>query len=334
MRVIKVINNSLVMVRDENGNPCIVSGKGIGFNCRPNDEIRSVKIEQKFTLKSKGIVDRLTALVECFPLAYIKVCDEVVNMIKRELKTTIDDNLYLALVDHISYAIERKEKGLRISTNLNWEMKCFYPSEYRIGEKALEIIRHRLNVQLPEDEAAFISFHLVNANIFLGEDKIKESLLLMKDIVEIVQEYFSINITESSMKGSRFLSHIKYLSGHVLEAEGHGADSPAITDLMNQLDETDPEYSCVVKIEKYLKDQYAYQMNAKQYRFTEDIGYVKIQKGQRRGTECPSGAKRPIVSEMPCGREKNRRSTYDNNKRIPRTYPQLGRTVREAGNPA
>ena len=64
MRVIKVINNSLVMVRDENGNPCIVSGKGIGFNCRPNDEIRSVKIEQKFTLKSKGIVDRLTALVE------------------------------------------------------------------------------------------------------------------------------------------------------------------------------------------------------------------------------------------------------------------------------
>ena len=85
----------------------------------------------------------------------------------------------------------------------------------------------------------------------------------MKDIVEIVQEYFSINITESSMKGSRFLSHIKYLSGHVLEAEGHGADSPAITDLMNQLDETDPEYSCVVKIEKYLKDQYAYQMNAK-----------------------------------------------------------------------
>ena len=44
-----------------------------------------------------------------------------------------------------------------------WEIRRFYSREYQIGQYALQMIRERLQVDLPEDEAGFIALHFINA---------------------------------------------------------------------------------------------------------------------------------------------------------------------------
>ena len=46
-----------------------------------------------------------------------------------------------------------------------WDIKRFYEEEFRLGKKALDMIRERFKVDLPEDEAAAIALHIVNAEM-------------------------------------------------------------------------------------------------------------------------------------------------------------------------
>ena len=48
MEIIKVMNNSLVFVKDNNDNEIIVMGKGIGFMKKVGESIDSTKIEKVF----------------------------------------------------------------------------------------------------------------------------------------------------------------------------------------------------------------------------------------------------------------------------------------------
>ena len=46
---------------------------------------------------------------------------------------------------------------------LHTEVRLFYPKEYAVGCYALAEIQRRFQVELPEDEAASIALHLLNA---------------------------------------------------------------------------------------------------------------------------------------------------------------------------
>ena len=78
---------------------------------------------------------------------------KLVSYARYSLGKKINDNIYILLTDHISFAIERVEKGLQFKNALLWEIKRFYNHEFLIGKEALQIIKKKLNVDLPEDEA-------------------------------------------------------------------------------------------------------------------------------------------------------------------------------------
>ena len=48
MKVVKALNNNMVLVRDENGNESICQGKGIGFQKKTGDCLEEDKIERRF----------------------------------------------------------------------------------------------------------------------------------------------------------------------------------------------------------------------------------------------------------------------------------------------
>lgn len=54
---------------------------------------------------------------------------------------------------------------MEIKNALLWETQRFYNHEYLIGKEALSIIKNRLIIDLPEDEAGFIALHIVNAEL-------------------------------------------------------------------------------------------------------------------------------------------------------------------------
>ena len=53
MKIIKVLNNSLVLAADSKDEEVIVMGKGIGFNGKPGMDIEEDKIEKIFEVKEK-----------------------------------------------------------------------------------------------------------------------------------------------------------------------------------------------------------------------------------------------------------------------------------------
>ena len=55
--------------------------------------------------------------------------------------------LFIALADHLHYAIERSREGISLQNPLAWEVRKFYPREYEIGKQALRLIAKDLEVQ-------------------------------------------------------------------------------------------------------------------------------------------------------------------------------------------
>lgn len=55
MQVVKVLNNSLVLAVNENGEEVILTGKGIGYKKSIGEKIISSQIEKIFELKDKKL---------------------------------------------------------------------------------------------------------------------------------------------------------------------------------------------------------------------------------------------------------------------------------------
>lgn len=163
MIINKVINNNIVSVI-ENNTEKIVMGRGLGFNKRPGNSIDHDKIEKIFVMNNEKHSHKFKELIVDIPLEHMLLGDEIISYAKQNLGKKLSDLLYISLIDHIHTSIERSKENIFIKNDLLWDIKRFYPDEYKIGEFAINLIKERFNVILPADEAGFIALHLVNAS--------------------------------------------------------------------------------------------------------------------------------------------------------------------------
>jgi beta-glucoside operon transcriptional antiterminator len=261
MKIKKILNNNVAIATDVLGKECIVTGRGIVFAKRIGDKINEQGIEKIFVLKEKGITEKVSRIIENIPFDHLKVCDEIINMAKRELPD-LGEKIYLTLIDHISYAIDRHKENLDLVSSVKWELREFYPNEYHLGERMLDIIDKRLHIRLPEDEAAFIAFHLVNARNHVNIN-LEESLQLVTKILEIIRNT-DIDYDENAVSYGRLLIHLKFFSRRVIGSNILGMDKAKSVlksgrDLLRDLEIGYPrENSCVKKICSFIEESYKY----------------------------------------------------------------------------
>lgn len=86
------------------------------------------------------------------PDEHISVCTDIIEYAKEHLTQELNENIYITLTDHISFAHNRQKSNMNFKNHLLWEIKNFYPTEFSIGEHAIEIIYNRLGVSLSEDD--------------------------------------------------------------------------------------------------------------------------------------------------------------------------------------
>lgn len=99
-------------------------------------------------------------------------------------------------------------------------MKRFYPQEFAVAAQALAYINQRLNIQLPEEEAGNIAFHLVNGQTDV--QNMEHTLLavkMLKDIFNIIKYHFRINIDTDSLNYARFLVHMQFFIQRMVEGQ-------------------------------------------------------------------------------------------------------------------
>jgi len=257
MKIEKVINNNLVRSFNQQKQEFLVMGCGLGFKKTIGDEIDQTKIEKIYTMESEEKSNQLELLLEKMPIEYIQTANAIVEYAKISLSKNLNDNIYLTLTDHISFAIERQQKNIPIKNALLWEIRRFYNHEFLIGKEALNLIENHLHVCLPEDEAGFIALHLVNATIEGGSmDQTKEMMGIIQDITGIVHYHFNLQIKETSLNYERFITHLKFF----VKRSFIGHQNIETQEDMNFFEmitkQYTKEYHCVLKVAEYMQRQH------------------------------------------------------------------------------
>ncbi|AQS52775.1 Transcription antiterminator LicT [Jeotgalibaca dankookensis] len=256
MKVIKVINNNIVKSFDHENNEVLVMGKGIGFQKKPGNSVNPELIEKVYVSSKDLNSNRLAQLLSEIPIEHIQLANEIISFAKASLGKKLNDNIFLTLTDHVSYAIERYNNKIPIKNALLWEIKRFYNHEYLIGKEALSMIKSKLGIDLPEDEAGFIALHIVNAELDMAQvSQVTEMTKIIQDITNIVRLHFQVDLDEYSLNYERFIVHLKFFvqrlfTGVDLLEEN---DSSFLFLIKEKYRE---EYLCALKIRKYIMNHF------------------------------------------------------------------------------
>jgi beta-glucoside operon transcriptional antiterminator len=206
----KVLNSSVVLVEDERGVERVLLGKGIGYGQKAGSRMAASQGERVFVSLDDADHRNLVELLAQIPAEFIDLTRSIVAEAEKE-GLSLDPHIYLALTDHLHFAVERQRRGLQIVNRLAWEMRTVYPKHYAVGVKALAAMQDRLGVGLPDDEAANIAFHLTNAEVGRqGVDSLRV-VQLIREITTIVSHTSSIQLNREDLHSARFIAHLQYL---------------------------------------------------------------------------------------------------------------------------
>ncbi|WP_430482552.1 BglG family transcription antiterminator LicT [Rossellomorea marisflavi] len=220
MEISKVINNNVVLTHDDQGKELVVMGRGLAFKKRPGDQVDTGLVEKTFVLEGEGVSAKLAELLADVSEKYLVLSEKIMTMAAMKLGVKLDDYLYVALTDHLSFAITRYKQGIKLQNALAWEIKKYYRKEYQTALEALTIIEEDTGIMMDENEAASIAMHLVNSQVSgEGLESITKVVTTVNDILTIVKYHFNVTLDEESMNYERFLTHLRFFAWRLMKKE-------------------------------------------------------------------------------------------------------------------
>ena len=262
MKVIKALNNNMVLVRNRDGNELICQGKGIGFQKRTGDSLEEDKIERRFIPENASESRHFQELFTEIPDEYWEIAEDVLDYARKECNVHVSDRIILPLCDHMAGSVERSRENVTLDNPMLWDIKRIYPAEFRIGKYALKVLKERFGADLPQDEAAFIAYHFVNAELStrttVSPDEVSK---LIGSVVDIVQQSFQTQLDEEEWNYQRFLTHLKFFAKRILSKEcfENAEDDDIFTELSGRFVHVK---NCVDRIADYILIEYHYDISS------------------------------------------------------------------------
>ncbi len=233
-------------------------GNGLAFKKKIGQEVEESKIEKIFIMDNPNDSDKFKKLIEEIPIEIIHITGDIVKKAEEKLKRKLDNHIYVALADHIAFAIKRLANDIVVQNSLLVEIRRVHKEEYEIGQWAVQYINQRLNTSLPIDESGFISLHIVNASY---TDNIGESYILtniVRDVLNIIRYYFSVEFIEDDLNYDRLLTHLKFFAKRIVTSEKNGKTDSEFLDLVRQKHKE--AYKCSLKIKTFVENKYNYEV--------------------------------------------------------------------------
>ena len=257
MIIEKIYNNNVVLVKDTTSNKqLILTGCGIGFQKKVGQLADETKIEKKFIAEDESFKNNISKLALEVDENVFKASSAIVEYTESKLKTDLYDYIYVALTDHISFALKRYKENIEIKNELLYEIIRIHKAEFEIGLWALEYINKEFDVNLPEDEAAFIAMHIVNANY---NENTSESFLMtkiVKEILNIIRYFYSIEFNQNEMNYERFLTHLKFFAKRLIKNESKRNSKNELLEIIKE--KYNESYECANKIKIFIEEHYEY----------------------------------------------------------------------------
>lgn len=215
--VCKVFNNNIVLVNSES-NEKILFAKGIGFAKKPGEIIKKGTIIDKiFTIEKNENRMNFNNMIEIVESDFLAVCEEGIYEISKEINKELNENIHIALIDHLQFAVKRIRNKEIIENPFLVEIQTLYPKEFSLAKMIGNMVSNYSKVEIPDGEAAFIALHIHSA---INDGDVSNTLrrnYLGSTIVEHVESRLNIKIDKKSLDYARFLTHIKFALQRILE---------------------------------------------------------------------------------------------------------------------
>lgn len=207
MKVIKKINNNVVICRDANGNELVAFGKGIGFPKTPYELTDLSQISMTFYQLNSHYYQLLSEI----PQDILEISTEVVKTAQMQLSKNLNPNMVFSLADHIHFAIKRLQKLKNMKLIFSYDIEQLYPKETELGRYTVRLIQQRLLVTLPDAEITNIAMHFVNGQIETEPNKEEPNIdELIDAISSLIETTFHIQLNKNEFSYNRFVMHLRY----------------------------------------------------------------------------------------------------------------------------
>ena len=268
MVIEKIINNNVVTAIDDKKQEVVLMGKGIGFQAKTGQVVQEDRIEKRFVTDNMTQAGKFAELVADIPLEHLQVCMGIIDYASGVLHKRLSNSIYISLMDHINFALERMKKGMVFENPLYNEVRSFYPSEYLIGEYAVALIQKELKVTLPMDEAASIAMHFVNAEYNTDMSDTMNITTIMREVLELVGNELGTKLDEFGLYYARFVTHLKFAAYRAINGQQIDSQEDELVDMVRKIYEK--EFAISQKIADYIKARYGYEVAE------EEMAYMTI----------------------------------------------------------
>lgn len=254
MELIKALNNNVALVYDDNKQEAVVMGSGVAFGLKPGGSVNQSRVEKLFVLDGEKGHKDFDRLLERISLDNLELASDIIKRGEQQLGYHCNDSILLTLSDHLGMMLERVKEGVYFASPLEWDIKLIYPKEYRYAMTVVKDLQRDLNTEIPEQEAAFIALHFINAN--LNSEGMQNTILgtkIIQNILNICKIYYKREFDEDDFDVRRFISHIRYfvqrqMKGEVLDIDETIAEAVIVS--------CPEDYKCSLKIADFLKKTY------------------------------------------------------------------------------
>lgn len=252
MIVSQILNNNVAIVK-RGGNEVIVYSKGIAFNKKVGDRIEESDIQKTYVLDSHDKLEHFSYLLSNTKEEYIHIVNQTIEYAETIIKEEMSDYLYLALLDHIDFAIKRLKQNQVVKSPLAWEVRKFYPEHYKIGLYAVGLIEKTTKLDCPNDEAVPVALHFINLqNQSTNDNALLKAMEVVKDILAIIKYHYKLEIEEGTINYVRLVTHLQYFVIRLLKNEIYDSNEMYLN---KQIRKLYPEaFQCVNKIRVYVQE--------------------------------------------------------------------------------
>lgn len=209
-KVIKALNHNVVQVLNSADEEIILFGNGIGFNCKKDDFIPSELIDKEYHFSNRKNNDLYTNLVGICDERLVTIVEQSITKIEQTFNTKPNENLRVALLDHLNFSIYRYTHGLNISNLFNDELEAMYEKEFNFSRELLKELNQSLDIKLPKAEIGFITQHIHAA---LNNDDSSRTNLFMQIVInsiEYLEEKHQLIYPQNSLEKIRLITHLKF----------------------------------------------------------------------------------------------------------------------------
>ena len=264
--IIKSFNNNVILCTDiYDKNEYILLGKGIGFNAKAGTSFEATnKIEKTFIVHNDR-KDNLKELYNSLNPNFIGVATEALSILTEHIDWTINPKAYMALLDHLVFAIERYYEDIFLENQFKHELKTLYEDEWFLAEKAINFINSSLSINLNNDEIAFVTMHINGILNKISPIDGGKNAIIVKNAITFLEENINVALDRNSLYYNRLAIHIKLAISRAVK--GNYEINPLLDNIKEKLSTS---YNIAKSLGNFLFENYELDLT------DEEIGFIAL----------------------------------------------------------